>query len=356
MNIIIAGDFCPFDGFSFGVSEKVRCLFADADYSFVNLECPLTNSDKQIYKVGPNLKASPKQIETLNALGVNCVTLANNHIQDYGGRGVVDTMKLCDNHGIRTVGAGCNIKEARIPLIIEKDGIRIAIINVAEREFNIATDNGAGANPFDIINLLNDIEQARKVVNKIVVVIHGGLEYVPFPSPDSVRMLRFIAKQQNVIAVVRHHPHVIQSMEVYDGVPIYYSLGNLYFPTVEEKNGGWFNGLIVKLEIKRDSVEFSHMTVAICRKKKYDFELIEKVMDLPHYCLDEIAGIWEREIVNRRMFYFDNLFFPWELLSRISRRLRLLNGAPPTKLKKAIAMNLIRCDAHREMILEALKA
>lgn len=356
MNIIIAGDFCPLDGFSLSVSEKVKCVFANADYSFVNLECPLTNSSKRIEKVGPSLKSNPAQIESLKVIGVNCVTLANNHIQDFGGQGVMDTRRLCQKHGIGTVGIGADIIEARRPLIVEKDGIRVAVINVAEREFNIATDNLPGANPFDIINLLKDIEQAGKLADKIVVVIHGGLEYVPFPSLESIRVLRFIAGQRKVIAVIRHHPHVIQGAEVYDSVPIYYSLGNLYFPTLADKSEGWFKGLVVKLEIEEDNVRFSHIKVALHRKSKHDFVLAEEKMDgLPQIELKKINEMWNAEIEKRRMYYFSNLFFPWNIVSRLSRKIRLLNGIPPTALKKEIVLNLIRCDAHREMILDALK-
>jgi poly-gamma-glutamate capsule biosynthesis protein CapA/YwtB (metallophosphatase superfamily) len=93
---------------------KVFKLFSDSDFNVLNLESPLTNAgdEHQILKTGPILKASPETIGVLDLLKINLVTLANNHIYDYGDKGLSDTLKLCKNHNIATVGAELNLSKA----------------------------------------------------------------------------------------------------------------------------------------------------------------------------------------------------------------------------------------------------
>src|SRR5690625_730417 len=159
MNLItltFCGDYAPCRRFEpLVVEDKSRVLdgalpiIQASDLSFVNLECVLTEYDKPIRKSGPALKASPECIEPLTHFDV--VGLANNHILDFGAQGVNDTIKLCNQNGIPTVGAGANLEEAQRVFYTEIKGVVIALIAVAEHEFNIATPDSAGAAPIDEI-------------------------------------------------------------------------------------------------------------------------------------------------------------------------------------------------------------
>src|SRR5690625_2385333 len=155
MKILISGDFCPlgrnneliekkkfsslFNGFENLKKEK------NIDYSIINLECPFTFSSEKIKKTGPNLKTENKNIfKALKFVHFDLITLANNHIQDYGDQGVIDTINKAKKNNFEVIGAGKNLQEARKYLIKNINGCRVGFINIAENEFCQATEFNAG--------------------------------------------------------------------------------------------------------------------------------------------------------------------------------------------------------------------
>src|SRR5690348_6248424 len=137
--------------------KKIINLFSASNLNIVNLESPLTKASEKekLIKTGPNLKAYPETIGALKELKVDLVTLANNHIYDYGKTGLTDTLQLLKNHGIKYVGAGLDLKEANKFFLEKINGITIAILNIAENEWCNANDDHGGANPMDIIANIN---------------------------------------------------------------------------------------------------------------------------------------------------------------------------------------------------------
>ena len=134
MKILIAGDLFVSDQFYNDniIDKSVQDLFSKADYRTVNLEAPITDdrSENKIIKTGPHLRMSSDTIMPyLHQLKIDAVTMANNHILDYGDKGVTDTFKELDNHKIKYIGAGNDLTEARKPLSLHKDGLKIAILN-----------------------------------------------------------------------------------------------------------------------------------------------------------------------------------------------------------------------------------
>ena len=117
--------------------EEIIQEMHDAVLVIGNLECPATDNDVPITKCGPNLRARPKDIDLLRAMGFDVLSLANNHILDYGFAGIEETIAQCRICGIQTVGAGRNTQAAAEPLLVEKDQKRIGILSFAEAEFNI---------------------------------------------------------------------------------------------------------------------------------------------------------------------------------------------------------------------------
>lgn len=117
VKIIIAGDLLPSgkniryfeDGDARNLfGDEVCNLFSSSDYSILNLEGPLTNSDKKQLKAGPVLRAPIKTINGIKALGVKAVSLANNHTTDYGNEGYYDTVKTLEKNSIDHIGSGFN--------------------------------------------------------------------------------------------------------------------------------------------------------------------------------------------------------------------------------------------------------
>src|SRR5512133_2719109 len=142
IRISFLGDICPINRVEkailaddYSKFEGVTQILKNQDLVIANLECPLIESGNKINKIGPNLKGNPKSIGLLKHLNISVAALANNHILDYGEKGISDTLKLLEESKIDCVGAGLNKGEARKPLIREINGFKICIVNVCESEF-----------------------------------------------------------------------------------------------------------------------------------------------------------------------------------------------------------------------------
>lgn len=188
--IIIFGDICPdnnyrkiFDKGSCALSENILAEIKKAEYVVANLECPATNETNPIVKCGPNLRAKPGDLQVLSKAGINVLSLANNHILDYGVDAVSDTLKACHDNGFFVFGAGKNQSEAEKPLIIEISGKKVGFISFAEEEFNIAGQTTPGSALFDPYYSFDKITALKKDVDIVVVLYHGGIEHYVYPTP-----------------------------------------------------------------------------------------------------------------------------------------------------------------------------
>jgi poly-gamma-glutamate capsule biosynthesis protein CapA/YwtB (metallophosphatase superfamily) len=229
--------------------NEIVQLFNASDFNILNLESPLTNSgdEYKILKTGPNLKAAPKTICALNSIRTDLVTLANNHIYDYGEKGLTDTLEICKKNNIATVGAAVSLDKASNIFFRKINEITIAVVNISENEWCNANDKHGGANPMNIIANTNSIKEARLKADIVILIIHGGHEYYNYPSPRMVEQYRFYA-QGGASAIISHHSHCISGYEVFEEVPIFYGLGNFLFDT-ETETKGWHEGILVNLQI-----------------------------------------------------------------------------------------------------------
>ena len=261
MNINIFGDFVPIERGVASVSDEtaidgtILSRIREADFNIVNLECPVVSNcgAKGILKDGPCLKTSEDSVRYLKTCGFDMVTLANNHLNDYGSEGVHDTFAACEKNDVTWVGAGKNLEAARKPQIIDDNGLKIGIINVCENESSIATTKEPGSNPIDEIGNYYDICQLKKQVDGIIVIIHGGSEHYCYPTPRMKKLCHFYA-DIGASAIVCHHPHCYSGYELYNGVPIFYSLGNFFFDSSRIKTDIWSTGYFVQLSFKKESV------------------------------------------------------------------------------------------------------
>ena len=219
--------------------------FKTADLSIANLECPLTDVDSPIPKSGPALRASPACIAGLKNAGIHVLNMANNHILDHGAQGVESTLRLAESAGMAAVGAGRNREEVRRILIRTVDGIRIGILGVAEHEFSIAGDASAGANPLDLIDMVRSLAAHRKEWDHLIVLLHGGKEGYPYPSPRLMETCRFLV-EQGAGAVICQHSHCVGCYEEYRGGHIVYGQGNFVFESPSPPPG-WNEGVLVQL-------------------------------------------------------------------------------------------------------------
>lgn len=229
-SMFVAGDFVGsgLDPDVVPLDHDLRGEVRSADVSIVNLESPLPGNGQSIAKSGPVLEASPSTPASLSDAGFDVATLANNHAMDYGVEGLEATTDACAAAGVETVGTGDDRQDAIEPLVAEVGGVRVAVFNVCEREFGVATATEPGTAWIGTPGLDERLREARAMCDVVVVVAHGGPEYAPLPSKIHRERLRGFA-QRGADVVFSHHPHVPQGIERYRGTPIYYSLGNFRF-------------------------------------------------------------------------------------------------------------------------------
>ena len=232
--------------------KEILDLFHKSDLNIVNLECPVVDDrDKKILKSGPHLSGSPHTFSYLRQLNTSLVTLATNHLMDFGPEGLLYTLKLCKENSISYVGAGLSREEAQRPFVFESHNTKISVLNFAENEWSTATGNKPGANPLNIFENVRQIRSAREISDFVLVIIHGGHEQYHLPNPRMVSQYRFYA-ENGASAVVGHHPHCISGFEVHKDIPIFYSLGNFLF-TWKSVRESWYIGLILNLRIGKDT-------------------------------------------------------------------------------------------------------
>lgn len=236
---LMAKGVSPDEAFVWGFAN-VRAVTSRADLFIVNLECPFTNTTDKIAK-NFNFKARPQQVASLLSAGVDAVSLANNHLMDFGAAGLFDTISTLDTNGIAHFGAGRSLAAARSPAILTKNGIRIALLgyfflgdrNIEPREV-IATNKTPGvAGDFSDLAAMKsmiaqDILAARSRADHVIIFFHWGREGRSQLEPYQQQLGHF-AVDQGASAVVGSHPHVLQGIESYKGVTIAYSLGNFVF-------------------------------------------------------------------------------------------------------------------------------
>ncbi len=205
-------------------------LMSDADIAMVNLENPVTTRGKKVPKPY-NFRMHPRFLRAISDGGIDLVTIANNHVFDYGREGFFDTISYLDSAGIRHVGAGVNREEAHRPVVMEIRGKRIGFLayygggeapgagksspGVARRE--------PGLVKADILNLKSVLK-----ADYIVVNLHWGTEKADTPDLSQQTFARTVI-DAGANAVIGHHPHVLQGIETYHSGVIVYSLGNFVF-------------------------------------------------------------------------------------------------------------------------------
>lgn len=211
-----------------GYREKI----AEADFFMVNQEFPFSSrgtaaEDKQF-----TFRLPPEKISLFQEMGIDAVTLANNHALDYGTDALLDSCDTLDKAGILHTGAGTNLEEAKKPVVVELKGRRIGILGTTR----VIPESGwaAGKNhvgmlaTYDATVTLEEIRRMRGECDYVVVFVHWGIERDERPQ-DYQRTLGQQYIDAGADLVIGSHPHVLQGVEYYKGKPIVYSLGNFVF-------------------------------------------------------------------------------------------------------------------------------
>lgn len=368
--ILVTGDFCPINRVENLVNEgNYAAIYNDflsiikgSALAITNIECPLTEAEYPMKKIGPSLKASIKAAEALSFAGFNLVTLANNHIMDYGDEGFLSTIEACAKQNIETVGAGEDNESARKIVYRMVGEQRVAILNFAENEFSTTTGDYPGANPLNLIENYNDIRLARENADHVFVIVHGGHEMYNLPSPRIRNTFRFFA-DAGASVVIGHHTHCYSGYEIYKGTPIFYSLGNFIFDYPGRQAWEWNTGYAIELNLN-SIIEFSIIPYVQCsdlpgvhlmdadNKLKFndDIERLNRIISYENLLRIEFDKYCKTV---KRMYL--SFIEPHSITLLHYLRNRKVLPSMLSKKKKMLYLNLIRCESHRDVVSNILE-
>ena len=225
LRITFCGDFVSFFPNRIQVDNEIVSILSQSDLNCINVEAPFSDGRiPRISKSGPSLYQSPDTAALVKKLGFNIVSLANNHIFDFGENAARQTADSF--HDIEVVGLGSpeDVYQVRI---INCNGYNIGILSGCQREFG-ALDSEIGKYGYAWINdcrVDRAIVSARSKCDYLFVCSHAGIEEVEIPLPEWRKRYRSLI-DLGADCVIASHPHIVQGYEVYEGKRIYYSLGS----------------------------------------------------------------------------------------------------------------------------------
>lgn len=214
---------------------KIAKELQEADILFGNLEGPISDKGQKVGSIY-SFRMNPKAIDGLLFAGFDVLSVANNHMFDYGRKAMEDTFSRLRESGISYAGAGINETEAYSPIIMEVNGSTgstqakiafLAFTNLGAPSWK-ATADKSGMALFSKDKLESAIKDAKNKADLVVVSFHFGDEYKNSPTQEQEMMAR-LAIDSGADLVVGHHPHVVEPLEEYKGKYIAYSLGNFIF-------------------------------------------------------------------------------------------------------------------------------
>lgn len=216
---------------------------ADCSLIVANLEAPITQHTQQAESKAYNLKTSRRALDVFSSRFV--LSLANNHMMDFGPVGLLDTLAALDSAGLAYAGAGRDLEQARAPCYKTINGMRVAVIGAADPRFQSATKNTPGTNPAIREPLVESILEARIHARFITVTIHMGLEYADMPSSNQI-LLSEACLAAGAHVVQFHHSHCLSGCAGNGSGVVLFGTGNYVFPQVTafdapktKRTGAW---------------------------------------------------------------------------------------------------------------------
>ncbi|WP_288278169.1 CapA family protein [uncultured Prevotella sp.] len=371
MNIVITGDYCPQERVQalidnnkgITVFQGLSNVLKDADYSITNFECSVVD-DKNVIgitKFGPCLSTNTKGVKLLKEIGFSCVTLANNHFRDYGNKGVENSIRAFNENGLDFCGGGLNIIEAQRIFYKEINGKMLAIVNICENEFSIATMKDAGSAPLDLIDNYNQISEAKRNADFVLVIIHGGSEGWQYPTPRMKKTYQWFI-DIGADAVVNHHQHCYSGYEIYEGKPIFYGLGNFCFDEDGSRDSIWNYGYLVRLCFD-DIISFDLFPYEQCNHEATVKLLTNEKLEQFNQNIKEINNIINseralqdnyQELVNQKSGYLA-IVSPYlnEHVRALASRHWIPYFLPRKKLLNIL--NFVECESHRDAFISVMR-
>ncbi|MBI2861590.1 MAG: CapA family protein, partial [Chloroflexi bacterium] len=249
LTLMAGGDVGPVIEPTEQFSQLIRPTFQQADIRVV--QCERTYSELGAYQrwtggpSGSHVRLHPRMASTFKELGADVASLASNHAMDYGPDPLVDTVDLFRSMGLKTIGAGRNEEEARQPAIVERNGVKVAILGYCSilREGQAATPDKPGVAPMrahtfyeredfqpgtpakiltipyedDLAALQEDVRRAKRQANAVAIFIHWGVRFLPKVIASYQPQVAHAAIDAGADIIIGHHAHIVKATEVYKG-------------------------------------------------------------------------------------------------------------------------------------------
>lgn len=255
ITLLACGDVGPIHEPVSEFSTLVQATLASASLRFGQVERVYSDRGAlQVHSGGAHSRVKPHMASIFSDCGFDVVSVASNHAMDWGPDAMLDTNQILHKRGIKTVGAGRNLEEARAPAIVERDGIRVAFLAYCSvlHEGYAAKKDQPGIAPLrvhtyyeqaeyqpgmpprvvtraydeDLAGLVDDVTAARKLADVVVVSMHWGLHFIPRTIADYQPQAAKAAFDAGADLILGHHAHVPKAIGVHDGKVCFYSLSN----------------------------------------------------------------------------------------------------------------------------------
>ena len=252
------------------LSEEVLDRLNEADISMINHEYPVSIRGAALEGKYYTFRASPEREIILQQMGIDIVSLANNHIYDFGADAFYDTLDALRQAEIPYVGAGADMEEASRPVYFVTGGIKIGFVSANRSEKFIFTPEAGESTPgvvrmYDTAMMNNIIKEARDQCDFLIAYVHWGTEDSKYYEAYQTAIAQeFFASGAD--AVIGSHPHVLQGIGYVDGKPVVYSLGDFWF------NGETKYTAVVNLEVSIDGLV--ELSVLPCIQEGYETHYI----------------------------------------------------------------------------------
>ena len=265
MKVIICGDLVVSNAnakyFASGCIENIFSIdllnkWYSCDFRIFNLEQPICDDNHSpIAKSGPHLKCNSNATLGIKTLNPSLVCLSNNHIMDYGKKGLEETIEALKNVSIPFIGVGSNLNSAKKNSVFSYE--KVSIINCCEHEFSFATESNFGAFSYSDYPVNNLIKQEKEKGNYVIVIYHGGKEEYRYPTPMLQKRCRLMV-DSGADFITCQHSHCVGCYEKRNNSTVLYGQGNFLFEGYKN-NDYWKTALMV--EINTDTREISYYPI-----------------------------------------------------------------------------------------------
>ncbi len=294
------------------LSDEILTFLHSADHVIPNVEGPVANAEQNTTQSGVQQllhTIDPRAVKVLNKMKADIWNICNNHIMDAGAYGIESTLKIAEENGVKTIGAGMNIDKAREPVIIDEAG-GIGMFGVGyQRACRKADVDKPGCYSWsDLDAIQKTIDDIKSKCRWCIVVAHAGEEFTPLPSPYTRERYRKYLEMGADI-VVGHHPHVPMNYETVGDKIIFYSLGNFIFDTDYQRSQHKTEyGIIIKLNFTENEFSFEPMGLKILRGEEHIVkhplpEIFQDVGEEDFNLLSPLSAKMHIEATKRQMTY-----------------------------------------------------